>query len=65
MIQRLGAADGLQIHRGWWVAAAAVAGAEREARNWRLRLTNGLNVPIARNRLAHVRARGWLEPQTG
>jgi DNA-binding LytR/AlgR family response regulator len=59
-IARFGGAGGLQVHRSWWVAGAAVAGAERDARNWRLRLTNGLIVPLARNRVAEARARGWI-----
>ncbi len=59
-ISRFGGADGLQVHRSWWVAAQAVAGAERDARNWRLRLTNGLTVPVARNRVTEVRTRGWI-----
>ena len=59
-ISRFGRADGLQAHRGWWVAASAVEGAERDGRNWRLRLANGLRAPVARNRVADVRARGWL-----
>lgn len=59
-VRRFGTADGLQVHRSWWVAGAAVAQVERDVRNWRLRLTNGTTVPIARNRIAEVRARGWL-----
>ena len=59
-ICRFGGADGLQVHRSWWVSAQAVAGAERDARNWRLRLTNGLTVPIARNRVTEARTRGWI-----
>ncbi|WP_158813327.1 LytTR family DNA-binding domain-containing protein [Methylocapsa sp. S129] len=59
-IKRYGQTEGLQVHRSWWVAAAAVDGAERDLRNWRLRLANGLRVPVARNRIAAVRARGWI-----
>jgi LytTr DNA-binding domain len=59
-IRRYGGRQGLQVHRSWWVAGDAVAGVERDARNWRLRLRNGLVVPIARNRIREVRARGWL-----
>jgi hypothetical protein len=59
-IKRYGQAEGLQVHRSWWVAAAAVDGAERDLRNWRLRLANGLRVPVARNRIAAVRAKGWI-----
>lgn len=59
-IARYGKDTGLQVHRSWWVAAFAVDGAERDARNWRLRLSNGLEVPVARNRIAEIRARGWI-----
>jgi len=59
-IGRFGGADGLQVHRSWWVATQAVAGAERDARNWRLRLTNGITVPVARNRVTEARTRGWI-----
>jgi hypothetical protein len=59
-IRRYGRRDGLQVHRSWWVAGDAVDGADRDSRNWRLRLRNGLVVPIARNRISDVRARGWL-----
>ena len=57
-IARYGTRDGLQVHRSWWVATAAVDGAERDVRNWRLKLSNGLAVPVARNRIAEVRAQG-------
>ena len=59
-IARYGKTNGLQVHRSWWVATAAVDGAERDVRNWRLRLNNGLAVPVARNRVAAVRAQGWI-----
>ncbi len=58
-IERYGS-GGLKVHRSWWVAATAVDGFERDSRNWRLRLSNGLEVPVARNRIAEVRARGWI-----
>jgi hypothetical protein len=59
-IRRYGRRDGLQVHRSWWVAGDAVDRAERDVRNWRLLLRNGLVVPIARNRISDARARGWL-----
>lgn len=59
-IERYGRDGGLKVHRSWWVATSAVDGAERDSRNWRLRLSNGLEVPVARNRVAEVRARGWI-----
>ena len=58
---RYGSGKGLQVHRSWWVASSAVAGIERDGRNLRLRLSNGLAVPVARNRVTEVRARGWIE----
>jgi hypothetical protein len=54
--------DGLQV--SWWVAAQAVAGADRHARNWRLRLTNGLTVPVVRKRVIEARTRGWIVEET-
>ncbi|MBB6254243.1 LytTR family transcriptional regulator DNA-binding domain-containing protein [Nitrospirillum iridis] len=59
-IAELGAVPGLKVHRSWWVARAAVAGAVRDGRNLRLRLTTGLEAPVARANVAAVRAAGWL-----
>lgn len=59
-IDRYGQDDGVQVHRSWWVAASAVEASERDSRNWRLRLSNGVTVPVARNRVTEVRARGWI-----
>jgi hypothetical protein len=50
---------GLQVHRSWWVAHGAVAAVEREGRLTRLRLTNGMSVPVSRAALPGVRAAGW------
>lgn len=52
--------DGTQVHRGAWVAAEAVAGAERNGRKWRLLLTGGGSVPVSATYAAEARARGWL-----
>ncbi len=59
-IARYGTGSGVQVHRSWWVAASAVGASERDTRNLRLVLHNGLKVPVARNRVTEVRARGWL-----
>jgi hypothetical protein len=53
-------ADGLQVHRSWWVAGKAVEQAEQHGRNLRLRLVNGVTAPVARSAVAQVRARGWM-----
>lgn len=55
--------DGLQVHRSWWVARRAVTRAERDGRNWRLRLSNDLLVPVARNRVVEARAMGLIDPR--
>lgn len=51
---------GVQTHRSWWVARAAVAEAAREGRKVTLRLTNGVVVPVARAQVAAARAAGVL-----
>lgn len=52
---------GLQVHRSWWVASDAVQRWEQDGRAVFLILTNGLRVPVARNRVATLRAQGWLD----
>lgn len=52
--------DGTQVHRGAWVAGHSVTGAVRDGRKWRLRLSDGGEIPVSVNHLASVRARGWL-----
>ena len=61
-IAELGGADGLQVHRSWWVARAAVAAPVASGRNLSLRLSNGLEVPVSRASVAKLRAAGWLGP---
>lgn len=51
---------GARIHRSWWVARRAVAGAVRQDRNWKLRLVDGREVPVARASVPELRAQGWL-----
>lgn len=60
-LAELGAIDGIQVHRGAWVVSAAVQGAEREGRKWRLLLTGGASVPVSATYAAQARARGWLK----
>jgi hypothetical protein len=61
-IAELGETEGLQVHRSWWVAKAAVVEPVVAGRNHALRLTNGLEVPVSRAYVAKLRAAGWLEP---
>lgn len=60
-VLELAGLDGLQVHRGFWVAAAAVTGVERrDGRKWALRLSNGLSVPVSESHVGAVRRRGWM-----
>lgn len=59
-IERLGPADGLRVHRSWWVARDAVASIRREGRTAVLTLTTGHDVTAARDMMPHLRAAGWL-----
>jgi hypothetical protein len=57
---RVAQMDGLQVHRSWWVARSAITTIAGDSRAMRLQLTDGLVVPVARNRIAILRAAGWL-----
>ena len=56
----LGDARGLQVHRSWWVARHAVKGWEQDGRSMCLLLADDRRVPVARHRVALLRAKGWL-----
>jgi len=56
---------GVQVHRSWWVAHGAVAGWTGDARAIELVLANGVRVPVARGRIAEIRAAGWLDRPAG
>jgi hypothetical protein len=60
-IAELDGLEGLQVHRSWWVARRAVASAMRDGKSLTLTLTNKLDVPVARDRLAEVKSAGWLK----
>jgi len=51
--------DGLQVHRGWWVASDAVDRIETRSGRTVLYLSNGLAVPVSRTYLRAVRGNGW------
>ena len=55
----VGAGDGAQVHRSWWVAASALA---PQRHRDRLVLTNGIEVPVSRSFRVAARQRGWLTP---
>jgi hypothetical protein len=59
-VAELDGMDGLQVHRSWWVARAAVEGTVQDGRNIRLRLKNGIEAPVARANQLALRDSGWL-----
>lgn len=59
-VRQLGGIDGVQVHRGCWVARRAVAESLRDGRRWRLRLTDGTIVPVSESRVGAARAAGLI-----
>jgi hypothetical protein len=59
-IRAMGEVEGLQTHRSWWVARSVVAEVSGTPRSMHLRLTNGLQVPVARSAVILLREAGWL-----
>jgi DNA-binding LytR/AlgR family response regulator len=57
----LAGVDGRRVHRSWWVARASVEKVLRDGRGYKLRLTNGLEAPVARDRVAALKAAGWID----
>lgn len=60
-IAAVGNERGLQVHRSWWVARQAVRSWEQDGRSLVLILESGLRVPVARQRVAQLRASHWLD----
>ena len=56
----LGDMEGMQVHRSWWVARAAVEDVLRDGRNIRLRLPRGIEAPVARAKVAELRDERWI-----
>lgn len=59
-IERLGHADGLRVHRSWWVARGGVTAVRRDGRTAILTLAGGQEVPVSRDMMPQLRAAGWL-----
>lgn len=51
---------GRRVHRSWWVADAAVQGAERDGARVYLNLVDGRRVPVGRSYRPDLKAAGWL-----
>lgn len=61
-VAALAAVPGLQVHRSFWVAQAAVARTERRGPAAQITLASGLTVPVGRTYMAALRSAGWLGP---
>lgn len=59
-IDRLGGAEGLRVHRSWWVAKEAIESVRREGRTAVIVLKGGHEAPVARDMMPALRAAGWL-----
>ncbi|WP_420142677.1 LytTR family DNA-binding domain-containing protein [Sphingomonas sp.] len=55
-IAELNGTDGLQVHRSWWAARAAIRSVSRTGRTTILTLSNGLTVPVSQPYIADVLA---------
>lgn len=51
---------GYQVHRSWWIATTALKNITKDGRKHTAQLVNGLEVPIARNRVAELKKAGLI-----
>lgn len=59
-IAELEGQEGMQVHRSWWVARAAIADARRSDGRATLTLKDGSEAPVSRTYAAELRRRGWI-----
>jgi len=52
--------EGAQVHRSWWVARGAIAGAVRGDGRATLTLKDGAEVPVSRTYARRLRQSGWI-----
>lgn len=57
-LRELAAADGLQVHRSWWVARPAVTGTKKQGSKLSLVLPSGKEAPVSRSFLPAVKEAG-------
>ncbi|HHL32148.1 MAG TPA: LytTR family transcriptional regulator [Oceanospirillales bacterium] len=50
---------GMQVHRSWWVAFAAIDRVKKQGRKTILVMNNGIEVPVSRKYQASVREKGF------
>lgn len=59
-VAELEGVEGAQVHRSWWVARDAIAGAERGDGRATLTLKDGSQVPVSRTYAKILRDRNWI-----
>ncbi len=59
-VAELEAHDGMQVHRSWWVAKAAIKKIVREPRKKSIILTNDVHVPISQRREKALKDTGFI-----
>jgi DNA-binding LytR/AlgR family response regulator len=59
-INELSGLEGMQVHRSWWVARAAIRGSRRENGRLFLLLDDDVRVPVSRPNVKRLKAAGWL-----
>ncbi len=60
-LAELDGADGMQVHRSYWVAREAIEVIERKGRKTMLVLKDGQHVPVSVSFMPAVRNAGWLD----
>jgi len=60
-VAELDGANGMQVHRSYWVSGDAIERYEKEGRKTALILSNGMRVPVSDSFLSSVREAGWLK----
>jgi hypothetical protein len=60
-LAELDGADGMQVHRSYWIARDAIEAIERKGRKTILVLKNGQHVPVSESFMPAVRDAGWLD----
>ncbi|MDB5443092.1 MAG: response regulator of the LytR/AlgR family [Phenylobacterium sp.] len=59
-VDELAGIEGMQVHRSWWVARDAIAGARRGDGRATLTLKDGSQVPASRTHARSLRERNWI-----
>ncbi|MCB2080474.1 MAG: LytTR family transcriptional regulator DNA-binding domain-containing protein [Novosphingobium sp.] len=59
-IAEMDGVPGEQVHRSWWIAKAGIANFEPAGRSWKIYLSNGIDVTVARDSVPRLQQSGFL-----